>query len=257
MVMNAAKTALTFKQIKDDPFGYLSDKIIAVLVNSLIPIPLSGDVIVQFKRPVMAILITFVVFMLFMVTVVGTLIMSPLLLGSSVFDNVAAIFQNPTNIALDSSFGDTSVPKKSPFSGNGMEYVSITSYFLEPSYYMQFGRTHSGLDMVPSQSYYSNSQTYKDTHQVVVFSTISGTVREFVDEYGGETVEITNADNTFKVLFIHFSSKLVKTGDIIKSGTPVGIMGGTGFATGDHVHYEVKIKDGETWRAVNPLSYIQ
>jgi len=255
--MNLAKIPLNLKRVKDDPFGFITDKLIAFIANLLIPIPLAGEVVSQFKRPIMGILITFFIFGLFMITVVGTIFLSPLLLGSGVINSITSVFQNPFHIALDPSFGDTAVPKKNPFGGSGMLYSTVTAYFLDPAYYLQFGRNHNGVDMVPTQEYYKNSQTYKETHQVVIFATISGNVNQYVDQYGGETIEITNSDNTFKILYIHFSSMLVNSGTTVKAGTPVGIMGNTGFSTGDHVHYEVHIKDGSTWRAVNPLNYIQ
>lgn len=49
----------------------------------------------------------------------------------------------------------------------------------------------------------------------------------------------------------------VSTGNPIKAGTPLGEMGGTGFATGEHVHYEVRINSSGTWMPVNPLTYIR
>lgn len=255
--MNIAKIPLNLNKVKNDPLGFITDKIIAFIANFLIPIPLSGEIIAKFKRPFMGLLVTLVIFALFMVTVVGTIFLSPLLLGSNVIENISSLFQNPSDIAIDTSFGDTAVPKKNPFGGSGLSYSTITAYFLDPSYYLQFGRNHTGIDMVPSEEYYKNSQTYQDTHQVVIFATISGSVNQYVDQYGGETVEITNSDKTFKVLYIHFSTILVDNSTKIKSGTPIGIMGNTGFSTGDHVHYEVRIKDGNSWRAVNPLEYIQ
>jgi len=109
---------------------------------------------------------------------------------------------------------------------------------------------------VPSAEYLKNSQTYKEYKQVVVYSTVNGTARHYVDQFGGETVEVTSSDNAMKVVFIHFSQVLVESGEVI-AGTPLGIMGETGNATGEHVHYEVKIKDGDTWLAVNPLNYIK
>lgn len=255
--MNVAKVALSVKRAKDDPFGFLVDKLLAVIANLLIPFPLAEDIVVQFKRPLMGMLMSLVVFALLMVTVVGTIVMSPILVGSGVLKSITSVFENPTNIAIDESFGDTAVPKKCPFGGNGMAYASITAYFLDPGYYLQFGRNHTGVDMVPAQTYYANNKTYQETNQVVVFATISGSVSHYVDQYGGEIVEITNTDNSFKVLYDHFSRVLVDNSMVIRAGTPVGIMGDTGFSTGDHVHYEVKIKDGDTWRAVNPLNYIQ
>lgn len=255
--MNISKIATTLRRGVNDPIGAISDKLVALIVNLVVPFPVPSAVIAACKRPLMGFVVTLCIFALFMVTVGGTIFISPLLFGSSLFDSIASTSQNTSNIASDTSFADTTVPQNNPFGGSGMSYSTVTAYFLDPGYYIQFGRNHTGIDMVPSEAYYKNSQTYKETHQVVIFATINGTVRQYIDQYGGETVEVTNPENTFKVMYIHFSNILVDGGASIKAGTPVGIMGDTGFATGEHVHYEIQIRDGNTWRAVSPLNYIQ
>lgn len=128
---------------------------------------------------------------------------------------------------------------------------------MDTAYYLQFGKAHTGIDLVPSSTYFSNSESYKNTRKINIFSTINGKVNYYIDSEGGETVEVTNSQGFLKVVLIHFSSVYVHTGDIIKAGTPLGIMGDTGFATGAHVHYEVRTIDGANWLAVNPLNYIQ
>ena len=49
----------------------------------------------------------------------------------------------------------------------------------------------------------------------------------------------------------------VKTGDQVQAGTPIGIMGMTGDATGEHVHYEIQTKQTNTWISINPFIYIR
>lgn len=255
--MNVVKVAATLGKLVSDPVGSISDKLVAFLANLVVPFPVPNQVIAALKRPVMGFIVTLCIFVLFMITVFGTIFLSPLLLGTSAVESLVSAAQNPTDFPSDPSISETTVPKNNPFGGSGMSYVTVTAYFLDPGYYLQFGRNHTGVDMVPSEEYYKNSSVYKEVHQVVIFATINGTVRQYVDQYGGETAEITNPENTFKVLYIHFSRMLVDSGMSITAGTPVGIMGDTGFSTGEHVHYEIKIKDGNTWRAVNPLNYIQ
>jgi murein DD-endopeptidase MepM/ murein hydrolase activator NlpD len=169
----------------------------------------------------------------------------------------SSLFQtNNLNIAPDTSFVSTSVPKQNPFGGNGMSFTNITAYFHDADYYVRFGKLHTGIDLVPTDQYYQNSKTYQSTHKVVIFATMNGSVRHYVDQNGGETVEITNADSSIKVLYNHFSVVLVESGNVT-TGTPIGIMGATGFATGEHVHYEIQTRDGNNWLPVNPLGYIQ
>lgn len=253
-IVNYAGTA---KKITNDPFGFILDAIVTIVINLIIPVPLVGAAVSTFRAPILGFLASLVALMILMIIAVGTVLFSPILIPGQALQNITSIFQtNSLNIAPDTSFISTSVPKQNPFGGSGMSFTNITAYFLDPDYYLRFGRNHTGVDLVPSDEYYKNSKTYKETGKAVIFATINGTVSHYVDQYGGETVEITNSDNSFKVVYIHFNRVLVEAGQV-SAGTPIGIMGATGFTTGEHGHYEVRTKNGDNWSAVNPLNYIQ
>lgn len=256
--MKVLSIATSAKKLKDDPLGFIIDSLIAVIVNLIIPIPLAGNIVAQFKAPILGLLASLIVLALFMLTIIGTIVVLPIAASSGFLQTITSIISpgNQLNIAPDTSFIATPVPKQNPFGGGGMAYTNITAYFMDPDYYLKFGKNHIGIDLVPSDSYYQNSQTYKDTQKVVIFATMNGNVSHYVDQYGGETVEITNNDNSMKVLYVHFGTVLAESG-AIAPGTPVGIMGETGFATGEHVHYEVRINDNGNWLTVNPLNYMQ
>ncbi|HQQ90130.1 MAG TPA: M23 family metallopeptidase, partial [Oscillospiraceae bacterium] len=53
-------------------------------------------------------------------------------------------------------------------------------------------------------------------------------------------------------LYGHLSDIYVEQGDIVAAGEAIGAVGSTGWSTGPHLHFEVRI-DGED---VNPLPYI-
>lgn len=255
--MKALRHAQKLQKLKDDPLRFVFDLLISVVVNIFAPFPLPSAVVAQIKVPILGFIGTLILLALFFFLMVGTVLMSPLLISSGYIQQLQNLFvSNDENIPSDPNFVPTSIPKQNPLGGSGMSFSTITAYFLDPNYFLQFGKNHIGLDLVPSEDYFSQSITYRDTGKVVVFATMNGNVRYYVDEYGGETIEITNDGNTMKIVFIHFSKVLVKSGSV-SAGTPIGIMGGTGFATGDHVHYEVHTKDGDTWKPVNPLNYIQ
>ncbi len=67
----------------------------------------------------------------------------------------------------------------------------------------------------------------------------------------GQLIEI-NHGSGYKTLYGHHKEIHVSVGDIVKKGQVIGIMGNSGRATGNHVHYEVH-KNG---RVVDPSSYI-
>ena len=43
--------------------------------------------------------------------------------------------------------------------------------------------------------------------------------------------------------FLHASKLLVKEGDVVRQGQPLGIIGSTGRATGPHLHWSMKWHD--------------
>ena len=53
--------------------------------------------------------------------------------------------------------------------------------------------------------------------------------------------------------YAHALEADVKTGDRVKKGDVVAVVGSTGRSTGAHLHFEV-LRDG---KAVNPLKYIR
>ncbi len=67
----------------------------------------------------------------------------------------------------------------------------------------------------------------------------------------GKMIEV-NHGGGFSTRYGHHKELLVKAGDIIKKGQPIGLMGSSGRSTGPHVHFEV-FKNG---RVVDPASYI-
>jgi murein DD-endopeptidase MepM/ murein hydrolase activator NlpD len=47
-------------------------------------------------------------------------------------------------------------------------------------------------------------------------------------------------------VYNHFSAFLVKEGDKVKKGQPVGKVGATGFVTGPHLHWEIRAAGSPT-----------
>ncbi len=67
----------------------------------------------------------------------------------------------------------------------------------------------------------------------------------------GKMVEI-NHGSGYSTRYGHHKELVVKTGDIVRKGEVIGLMGSSGRSTGPHVHFEV-FKNG---RIVDPSTYI-
>lgn len=251
--MRISKLSHAAIRLKDDPLGFFLDLLVLVIANLLIPIPLAGTILLEFRGFAIGALGFIAILVLFVFLSVGVVFAAPILIASGYLENI--FHSANSNISADESFTDTQTPQQNPFGGSGLSYITVTAYFHDPSYYLTFGKVHTGIDIVPNDTYYQSNKTYKSGGKVIIFATLSGRARFYTDEEGGKTVEITNNDQTTKALFIHFSDVFVTGGDV-KAGIPLGVMGNSGFATADHLHYEIRVKNGDNWIAVDPLSYI-
>lgn len=93
---------------------------------------------------------------------------------------------------------------------------------------------------------------FKGEEGVPVRSMNGGTVVISNDQFfGGNTVMIDHGDGLFSV-YMHLKKRLVKTGQEVRKGVPVGLVGSSGRSTGPHLHLSLKYL-GLT---VNPLSVL-
>lgn len=248
-IHNINRKITKIQHFLENPFEQLLDFIIRAIVSLLIPIPLAAEVIVQFKWIILPIILNGILL------VIVLIISLPMILVSNNF-TVQANTNSNTKFQNNSNINSTNIPKQNPLGGEGLSMVKITAGYMDPNYTF-FGGAHTGVDFIPNDLYYQTNKTYKDTGNIVVYETMNGTVNYYVDEFGSNTVEVVNKENTVKVIDMHLNSVLVQKGQEITAGTPVGTMGDTGFSTGEHLHYEIRINNNGIWTPINPLDYIQ
>lgn len=88
-----------------------------------------------------------------------------------------------------------------------------------------------------------------------VVSTADGRVvkTEFIEENKGYgRLLVIQHDETYSTMYAQLSAFKVKTGDVVKKGQVVGLVGSSGISTGSHLHYML-IKNGEK---VDPEPYM-
>ena len=85
-----------------------------------------------------------------------------------------------------------------------------------------------------------------------IFASLGGEI-EFAgyDSSYGNYVKIKHS-NSFKTVYAHCSKLNVKTGDSVKAGQVIALVGSTGRSTGPHLHFEVLCNDIK----VNPENYV-
>ena len=85
----------------------------------------------------------------------------------------------------------------------------------------------------------------------VVMAAADGIVVEsFFHSQRGNYVVVKHGD-TYTTSYSHLRNAVVKAGDRIEKGQPLGYVGSTGWSTGAHLHYEV-LKNGHP---VDPIRY--
>ena len=85
-----------------------------------------------------------------------------------------------------------------------------------------------------------------------VIAVASGVVTYAGERHGyGKLVEISHG-NGYVTRYAHHKALVVNSGDVVKKGQVIGVMGSSGRSTGPHVHFEV-LKNGRT---VDPARYV-
>ncbi|MEY4926648.1 MAG: hypothetical protein RI894_1084 [Bacteroidota bacterium] len=87
-----------------------------------------------------------------------------------------------------------------------------------------------------------------------IYATGDATVEEATHDGSGYGLHVVlNHNFGYKTLYGHMSVMKVKTGQKVKRGELIGLVGSTGSSTGPHCHYEV-IHNNEK---INPINYVQ
>lgn len=118
-------------------------------------------------------------------------------------------------------------------------YYGISSYFgnrLHPV--LKVYKMHTGVDIAGAGCNGKNVVAAANG-KVITAGWMSGYGYTVMIDHGGGIV----------TLYAHSQKLLVKKGDTVKAGDVIMLVGSTGYATGPHVHFEVRVNG----KYVNPL----
>lgn len=105
---------------------------------------------------------------------------------------------------------------------------------------------HTGIDIAAPKGYKIRAANSGK----VIFSGTKGGYGKSVLVYHGKRPSDNKSISSF---YAHASRLLVKNGDVVRKGDEIAYVGATGYATGPHLHFEIKI-DGNH---ADPLLFIK
>ena len=87
-----------------------------------------------------------------------------------------------------------------------------------------------------------------------IYASMAGTVSKVLyNRYGYGYHVIIDHGSGKQTLYAHFSRIYVKVGQRVNQGDAIGSEGSTGYSTGSHLHFEVRINGSR----LNPLNYVR
>ena len=138
-------------------------------------------------------------------------------------DTSALVFKYQTDDG-EVWFGEDLKPKTYPFLWSPTDYILISS-----KYGAQRGhKKHKGID-------------FAGTIGTPIYAAAAGVVADagWGDGYGLRTKIDHDHLGDFTTLYAHMSRSYVKTGDVVRQGQLIGLIGTTGRSTGPHLHFEL------------------
>ncbi len=131
-----------------------------------------------------------------------------------------------------------------PFPGGGV----VTAGF--PNYPASFGGgRHDGIDIAPRGA---KNLAVVSAKTGVVVKVVTGMSNTYPYTYSYGNHVIVSHGNNQTTVYAHLSSVNVRKGQTVTQGQQIGILGNTGYSTGPHLHFEVRLSGVPQ----NPLSYV-
>ena len=133
----------------------------------------------------------------------------------------------------------------STYTGSGIFVIPTQNYRISSGFVNRISpitgkpEKHNGLDFAAPRG-------------TPIFAAESGTVID--SRYSSSWGNVIQVDHGggLVTLYAHCSARLVSTGQTVKRGETIGLVGSTGWSTGNHLHFTV-YKNGV---AVNPVNYL-
>lgn len=162
----------------------------------------------------------------------------------------------PENNNSNNNYDDTPTPEfvAQPSADGGFIWPASGFYYISSGYGSRWGTTHRGIDIAGGGIAGAAACASKG-------GTVIGVVNSCEHNYPkdgyccgdgyGNYVIVSHGDGT-TTLYGHLQGVAVSVGDYVSQGQTVGYIGCTGFSTGFHLHFEIRVNGV----AVDPQQYV-
>jgi len=142
---------------------------------------------------------------------------------------------------------------KTDLTFNGQFYWPVAKKTRISSYYGYRGKHpvtgkpnnfHRGIDIPAATGYNLRASA---SGKVITSTVLNGYGNTIIVDHGAYN------GNTYTTLYAHNSRLVKKVGETIKAGEVIGKIGSTGWSTGPHSHFEIRVNGKHT----NPLEFVK
>ena len=159
-----------------------------------------------------------------------------------------------SNSNSNSSSSNTTYPIPAP-SGSGFIWPAPGFSYITSGYGSRWGTTHRGIDIGDAGIHGGAVVAAKEGTVIAVNNSCTHDYAKSSScgcggGYGNYVV--ISHDGTYSTLYGHLASAAVSVGDYVSQGQVIGYAGCTGFSTGNHLHFEVRVNGS----AVDPMGYV-
>lgn len=157
---------------------------------------------------------------------------------------ISSITDNKPTSKTCTNLKKQSIPFKSPFCGNALEWTQVNQ---------EFKPEHQAVDLVPNAEYYKNDANGKEGKEYF-YATCDGEFKTWQDRDTKANVsQIQCKEQQFVVQYWHDRQSFWSFSGKVNAGDIVGEMGETGESEGKHLHYII-IQNGNK---IDPIQLIK
>ena len=143
------------------------------------------------------------------------------------------------------------------YSGDQFLWPVPGSYYISSGFGYRWGSLHGGVDIAGVNIKGRNIVAASDGVVILASQTCTHNYPGYCNcgQTYGNYVIIDHGDGTdgtnYKTLYGHMTSVNVTAGQVVKEGDVIGTVGCTGYSTGPHLHFEIRVNGTR----VNPMGF--